>query len=87
MTCALISLIIARVRKSSTTAADNKRFNKVNKFRGPDPQLQINLPTSQPEEIRMKFYNCFIQNHLKSSQWYIKYYLPYKNAKYLSELI
>jgi len=51
--------------KSITTTSHDERFNKVDKFRGPDPQLQINLPTTQPEEIRMKFYNCFIQNHLK----------------------
>lgn len=60
--------------KSITTTSHDERINKVDKFGGPDPQLQINLPTTQPEEIRMKFFNCFIQNHLKLIQYNIKQY-------------
>jgi len=36
---------------SCATAADNEWFSKINKFRSPYPQLQINLSSTQPEEI------------------------------------
>lgn len=54
-------------QSSATTTAHNKRFNNIYELGGFDTQLQINLSTTQPEEIRIKFLNRFIQNNLKST--------------------
>ena len=52
---------------SCATAAGHGWLNKINKFQGPYRQLQRNLSTTQPEDIRIESYNCFIQNYLRSN--------------------
>lgn len=60
------SWLLSFSRKSFlSTTLDYKRFNKINELGGSDPQLQINLTTSQPEKIRFQFCNRFIQDHLQ----------------------
>lgn len=51
-----------------SAARDDEWFHKTKEFRCSDTQLQIDLSTTQPEEVRSKFGYGLIQYHLKISK-------------------
>lgn len=52
----------------SHAAAHHEGSDGAYELRGPYPELEVNFPAPQPEEIRVQLHNGLVQDHLQRVQ-------------------